>query len=397
VTDANRDLAQQVQALTAELTAVQARLNQEMIERRRAETALRQSQTLLRVALDALAEAIQVMTPDGRIVLTNRTFDQWVLEFGIESQALGRTPFEIFPFLNDQVRAEYQRAFAGETVITQEATLAGPVEISTETAKIPVIEHGLVAYVITVIRDVTTQKRAEAETLQATLEKERSQLLANFIRDASHEFGNPLSVIKTALYLLAQPLDPARHQRHLTSISGQISHLERLVRGLLSMMQLDQQSETDGATASVNAVVTTAYQGLATAIEQRTHQVELDLADDLPPVSIDPRYLHQAITELLRNAITFTPPGGTITLCTAVQDRDVLIEVRDTGMGISAADLPHIFERFFRVDRARAERGAGLGLPIARQIIEGHQGRIEVESFPGQGTTFRIFLPIPTG
>ncbi|MBI5957384.1 MAG: PAS domain-containing protein [Chloroflexi bacterium] len=391
-------LSEQIHTLTAELTAVRLRLDHEIAERRQAEAALHHAQSLLHFTLDALPEAIQVMTPDSRIVLTNRTFNQWVIEFGVVTNVLGRSPFEIFPFLSEQVREEYHRAFTeGEPIISHETTQVGPSQIFTETTKFPVIDKGQVAYVITVMRDVTEAKYSEARAFQLMLEKERSSLLTDFIRDASHEFGNPLSVIKTDLYLLQHLTDPEQWQRRLGSIGGQINHLERLVRGLLTMMQLDQEITFTCETTHVNTLVTTAVSGLTTLFERRGHIPSLNLAADLPPISADERYLHQAISELLRNAITFTPSGGTITLNTALRETDVVIEIGDTGIGISADDLPHIFERFFRVDRARGEHGAGLGLPIVKQIVERHQGRIEVESTPHQGSTFRIFLPIQAG
>lgn len=507
------------------------RLEREVLERQRAEMALRRSEELLRTSFDALGDWIQVVDPDLRIVLVNKAFRQMAAEYGLSSQPIGRTPFELFPFLPDHVRDEYLRVFeTGEPLITQEATAAGSMEIFTETRKIPVIEEGCVTRVITIMRDITERKQAEnalrlsedrfrsfveqshdgirmadqngrvtlwnqaseeitglkredvlgrylwdvlfqivpdedrtpalldriraafldrlagdetvphrdvpertlqrpdgtrrtvqltdfrvqtcqgsmfattvrdrtdliqaaEKTIQLALEQERSTILSTFIQDVSHEFGNPLSVIKNDLYLIDHLPDPDRRERHLASIRGQVFHVERLVKGLLTMAQLDRGLDLDTAPVDLNALLGIVQDGLSSAAQEKGHTLRLDLAPDLPPVWADQRYLYQALNELARNAVLFTPPGGTITLRSLVGEDRIVVEVIDTGIGISAENLPRVFERFFRVDKARAERGAGLGLSIAQAIIDAHRGRIEVESAPGVGSTFRVFLP----
>jgi signal transduction histidine kinase len=129
---------------------------------------------------------------------------------------------------------------------------------------------------------------------------------------------------------------------------------------------------------------------------RKQHQVYLNLAADLPPVMGGVTELQRALRHLILNALNYTPDGGRIDMATFHQDDHVVFEVRDNGIGISDAELPFIFERFYRADKARSTDtgGSGLGLTIAKKIIEAHQGNIEVESTPGEGTTFRVSLPV---
>jgi signal transduction histidine kinase len=124
-------------------------------------------------------------------------------------------------------------------------------------------------------------------------------------------------------------------------------------------------------------------------------QLALDLADDLPPAQVDAVELGTALMNLVENAVRYTDPGASVTVRTRAERDCVLIEVSDTGIGIGQDDLPHIFERFYRADKARSTEtgGVGLGLAIALKIVEAHKGRIDVESVPGEGSTFRVALP----
>jgi signal transduction histidine kinase len=119
----------------------------------------------------------------------------------------------------------------------------------------------------------------------------------------------------------------------------------------------------------------------------------LEVADDLKLIRGQRKELITALSHIIENAIQYTPSDGNINIRAYASDDSVIVEVVDTGIGISEADLPRIFERFYRVDQARTGRGAGLGLSIAKKIIEIHNGRIEVVSAPNQGSTFKVILP----
>jgi two-component system phosphate regulon sensor histidine kinase PhoR len=121
-------------------------------------------------------------------------------------------------------------------------------------------------------------------------------------------------------------------------------------------------------------------------------QLAVDLPSDLPPVLADEERIQQVVTNLVHNAIKFTQSGGEVTISAAASGDEVVISVRDTGVGVPAHDLPRIFERFYKADHARSGGGTGLGLAIAKHIIQGHGGRIWAESVEGQGSTFCFSL-----
>src|SRR6185437_15939982 len=130
-----------------------------------------------------------------------------------------------------------------------------------------------------------------------------------------------------------------------------------------------------------------AVEAVQQEIDARVQQFELSIAPDLEPVSVDGRYVRQALTNLLGNASKFTPAGGVIRLRARSSLGQVRVTVEDNGPGIPAEHLPHVFERFYRADPAASPPGSGLGLAIARGVVEAHGGNIGVESAPGQGTT----------
>ena len=121
-----------------------------------------------------------------------------------------------------------------------------------------------------------------------------------------------------------------------------------------------------------------------------------EVPDDLPPVLVDKRLLEHAFANLIDNAIKYTPPGGKITVSAGTSESEVIVHTRDTGVGITSDMLPRIFERFYRVDKARSSevRGTGLGLAIAKHILLQHDGRIWAESVLGEGSVFHFALPV---
>jgi signal transduction histidine kinase len=142
-------------------------------------------------------------------------------------------------------------------------------------------------------------------------------------------------------------------------------------------------------------LVRRAAQSVAGLAQARDQRVEVHAEPDLGPVRADAAHLERAIRGLISNAIKFSPDGGLVRICVRRQDGHVVVAVADEGVGIDEADLPRLFDRFFRTSQATtaAVQGAGLGLTIARRIVQEHGGEIEVTSKPGQGSTFTVRLP----
>jgi signal transduction histidine kinase len=229
-----------------------------------------------------------------------------------------------------------------------------------------------------------------AGRLERLVRAER-ELLAN----VSHELRTPLSRIRVALELAAEG-DQARARRYLSEIGADLSELERMVSDVLQAARLDQAGGDLPLRRQPVDLAALLAEVAARFREQRPgRRLELRGADAATPLDADPALLRRALDNLLDNAAKYSGDGTAVALEARREVGAVVIEVRDRGIGIDAADLPSLFTPFFRTDRSRtrATGGVGLGLALARRIVEAHGGAIEVESVPDQGTTFRLRLP----
>ncbi|MCK5182520.1 MAG: ATP-binding protein, partial [Dehalococcoidia bacterium] len=232
-------------------------------------------------------------------------------------------------------------------------------------------------------------------TMAADLEN-NEQLRRNLIADVAHELRTPLSNIRGYLEAIRdQVMKPDAATIH--SLNEEAALLSRLINELQELslaeageLKLVYQAE------DVIELVKQAVIPWQPQLKTKETSLSLDLPDNLPLVTIDWQRVNQVIHNLLENAVAHTGKGGTITVAAAKQGSWVEISVSDTGEGIPAQDLPNIFERFYRVDRsrARATGGSGLGLTIARRLVEAHGGIITVQSELGKGSCFSFTLPI---
>lgn len=255
----------------------------------------------------------------------------------------------------------------------------------------PVMDQdGVVQQCVFANTDVTEQKAAE----KLAMERHRMEILSSFIRDASHEFRTPLSIINSSTHLLTRLTDEDRRTQHIDQIHTQVEAINDLVNALALIARLDSESQPTMELMDVNDMVRVVKIGIARKAEERGVEVVLDLDDQLASVCGNVEYLHHALLNLVGNAIRYSGRGEHVTLSTTYRYGRVAIGIRDTGDGISPDDLPHIFDRFYRRDTAHATRGLGLGLPIARRVAELHDGEITVESTPGEGSLFTVYLPV---
>jgi signal transduction histidine kinase len=226
------------------------------------------------------------------------------------------------------------------------------------------------------------------DRLEASIEAQR-----RFVADASHELRTPLTTLRLNVELLRK--DPAaespERREVLDDVASEIERLSRLVFGLLDLARADaglhlvkQPVRADELIRDVGLLVRPTADGVVVS------------NGDLVPTTLNgsPDYLKQMLLTLVDNAIKYTPSGGSVRLDLEQDDRWVKLLVRDTGRGIDPEDLPHIFERFYRAKAVRHLRGTGLGLAVAQWIAHEHGGYIEVQSVPGQGSTFTAWLPV---
>ena len=243
-------------------------------------------------------------------------------------------------------------------------------------------------------RDELGQLASAFNEMLAELEK-AFENQRRFVADASHELRAPLATLQGNLELLERAADLSEEERRAIwrDIRDEVRRLGRLVSDLLSLARAEAGQGLQRQPVELDRLVTDVLRSMRTEMAQHRLVVE-----HLEPVHVmgDTDRLRELLVILLDNAIRYTPAGGEIRVgLTHGPGPEVALSVADTGIGIAPEDLPHIFERFYRADKARsrATGGTGLGLAIARWIVEAHGGRIEVESHLGQGSRFTVRLP----
>ena len=248
--------------------------------------------------------------------------------------------------------------------------------------------HGAMAFgTLVVLRDVTREQLAR-------------QAGNDFVAHVSHELKSPLNVIGMYAETLADADadDETLRVESLNVIQDEIERMNALVGNLLNVSKLETGSMSpERNRVRLDDLLRDAYEHALPRAEGKQLRVSLDLPRELEAVAIDKDLFRIALNNLLTNAIKYNRPGGSVLLAARNEDHEIVISVRDTGIGIAAADREHVFEKFYRVserDAKVARGGHGLGLYLAAQIVELHHGRMTLESEPGVGSTFSIHLKI---
>jgi signal transduction histidine kinase len=226
------------------------------------------------------------------------------------------------------------------------------------------------------------------------LERARRDLFAAI----SHDLRTPLAAMRVMVEAIVDGVVPdvETHDRYLASIASEIQRLSMLIDDLFELTTIDSgELRLRLETLRVEDVVAETVDAFRPQVERAGIRLAFESVPGTPAIQADPQRLSRVLYNLLQNALRHTPSDGTIILRTAPAGACVQLSVSDTGEGIASEDIPFVFERFYRSDRARARDGAGsgLGLAIARGIIEAHGGRIWIESPPGAGATVAFSLP----
>lgn len=228
------------------------------------------------------------------------------------------------------------------------------------------------------------------ERLQ-TSEQKRS----NFVSDASHELKTPLASIKLLSdSILQNDMDPETVKEFVGDIGNEADRLNRMTQKLLALSRIESQSDSDCEITKIAPTVERAVRMLSLIADKNQIKITTDVQEDSPILILEDD-LYQIIYNLVENGIKYNVTGGELTITISRQDDEAILTVKDTGMGIPEESLLHIFERFYRVDKARSRKsgGSGLGLSIVRNMVERNQGCIRVESTVGQGTVFTVVFP----
>ncbi|WP_017727675.1 sensor histidine kinase [Halalkalibacterium ligniniphilum] len=227
--------------------------------------------------------------------------------------------------------------------------------------------------------------------------KEYSDTRQQFLSNVSHDIRTPLTYIKAYSALMKEKNVSVEEVKEQSAIiHSEAIRMERLVNDLFQLMKLEEGKLPMTITeVNLNELLNSIIQKLQLEATQKNIQLDLLVEKENIKSSIDPERMEQALMNLLTNALRYTPNGGRIHVIIEDSTSSTLIKIADTGEGIPSADLPYIWDRFYRVDKSRSSRhgGSGLGLAITKQIIEQHQGKITVKSQLHKGTTFTITLP----
>jgi len=219
----------------------------------------------------------------------------------------------------------------------------------------------------------------------------------DFVSNISHELRTPLASMKALVDTLRDGAiaDPPAAERFLERMEVEVDSMTQMVQELLELSRIESgQAPLRLFPTQVAMLVEPAVERLRPQAERANLTLAVVLPMELPQVMVDADRIRQVIINLVHNAIKFTAPGGFVTVTARCVHDSVVISVADTGIGIPAADVPRIFERFYKADRARSGGGTGLGLAIAKHTVQAHNGRIWVESVDGEGSTFSFTLPL---
>lgn len=237
-------------------------------------------------------------------------------------------------------------------------------------------------------------KLQEADSNQQALESMRRDLVAW----AGHDLRTPLTGVRVLVEALADGVisDPDTSKRYLQQARKQIDHLSLLIDDLFQVSQMDAGGiKLDLESASLTDLLSDTLEGFSGLAEKQNIGLSGHAGPGIDPIRIDVQRIGRVLNNLVDNALRYTPAGGTVSVQAELVQGSVRVMVQDNGEGISAEDLPHVFDRFYRGEKSRSQAtgGSGLGLAIAKGIVEAHGGQIWAESQPGQGTRINFSLP----
>ncbi|MEM9954714.1 MAG: PAS domain S-box protein [Chloroflexota bacterium] len=248
--------------------------------------------------------------------------------------------------------------------------------------------------VVSTFADITEERLAEIERVNTAIERERIAVLNSFIQMSSHEFRTPLAVIMTNLHMIERFSESENVHKRLDRINQQVNRLNNLIDMQLLMTKLDSGVILQTKNLNLTTLISQQVSVLSERLESSQIDIRLDIAPDAKIIYADSFYLTEALQQILENAIRYTQVGGQVIVQATQTSTHTQISIQDTGVGISEEDLPFVFDRFWRRDKAHTVSGFGLGLALAKQILALHKGDISIDSTPNQGTLVTLSLPI---
>jgi two-component system phosphate regulon sensor histidine kinase PhoR len=328
--------------------------------------------------LTGMIEGVLVVDEQGVVQLANDAARRLLR---LKDDPIGRRYLELIR--HPDIEAQISRCLRGEPTEAQELALAHdtPQTVMARTARVQTPSS---SGAVLVLHDITDLRRAD-------------RVRRDFVANVSHELRTPLTAIRGYVEaLLDAPADPAQTQRFLEIIARHSTRMERLVKDLLRLTRLDAgQEPIERATCKVWDVFDGVVNELEPLIESREQRIEIAIAEEAEAIEGDAAKLHDMLRNLVENAANYAPERTTIYLSAAREGDRVLLSVADEGPGIPDHDLQRIFERFYRVDKARSREtgGTGLGLSIVKHLAGLHGGDVRAANRHGGGAVFSVRLP----
>jgi len=362
-------------------------------QRKNAEDERRFMEAKYRTIFENSAVAITLVDKQERLISWNKFTEGFL---GMDKDDLSLKPVSsLYPAHEwERIRAQDIRQKGMqhhlETIMVKKDGTFIDVDISLSVLK---DSNGETTGSIGVIRDITERKKAEEEL------KETMELKSQFISTVSHELRTPLAAMKEGLGIVLDGVVGRvnkKQKKFLGIAKRNADRLSDLINDVLDFQRLGAgKTKLDIHSHDIKEVLSEAQETMALYAQKHAVELSFASADDLSKAEFDRDKVIQVLTNLVSNAVKFTPEGGRVSVDVQRRDVDWVIRVSDTGMGIPKESLPKIFERFYRVNRpGKHIQGTGLGLAIVHKIVMMHGGTIEVESQVDQGTTFTVFLPL---
>ncbi|MBC7871800.1 MAG: PAS domain S-box protein [Chitinophagaceae bacterium] len=371
-------------------------LEQEVIARRRSEATSRESEEKYRVLFENTGLPTAVYNREGQIILMNESALRQVNK-SLE-EVIGKTAYEIFPKANAEVAmAHHDHVLQTGMGEWYEVNISLPGKEIYHLINMQPLRNteGEIAFILVVVTDITSHKRAEQQQLELTLAKQKADFFKEFLGTVSHDIKTPLSTINTSLYLLERSPDAEYRQEKLDQLKEQTKLLDKYIQDILTISKLDHLPEINREEVDINSILQEITQQLYSGAEKKQLELVTDLKSSMPNVFADADQIKRALMNLAENAINYTPSGGTVAIRTTIETDAILVEINDTGIGIEPNELKRIFEQFYRTQQGRrfSQSGTGLGLAIVKKIIDIHGFSIDVESSLGKGTRFTVRMP----
>ncbi|MBI5198140.1 MAG: phosphate regulon sensor histidine kinase PhoR [Nitrospirae bacterium] len=337
----------------------------------------------LAAILKEMVEGVMVVDPRGRIRLVNKAMEEM---FGIRGEeAVGRPAIELVR--HQSMIHLITEVLENQVNVAREVTFAMPEEktyrVQASVAGAEGENHTFGA--IFVFHDITELRRLE-------------RVRKDFVANVSHELRTPMTSIKGYIEVLLEEFEeePPKRREFLEILKNQTDRMNNIISDLLILSQIESgRYQWRREEIAIRPWLLRSVEPFRPLASSKKLSLTVDIPEDIGTLTGDPEKLTQIVSNLLDNAIKYSPEGGKIGVRALFSPREVDILVEDTGIGIPPKELTRIFERFYRVDRARSREmgGTGLGLSIVKHVAEAHGGQVSVESTPGKGSLFTVRLP----